>query len=86
MDEVELAAIRFGAQWGLITGTAVIVALWYMPPFQSLLVQFASSLDSPGGSQAPLPARMFLVGVVGLFVTQELARVAITAGWKWSMR
>ena len=87
LDEVELAAARFGARWGLVFGVAVMNVLILSPPFQSLLVEFAGALSGfPNGFPRAVEGRMFLLGVVSTFVAQEASRSVLTAGWKWSKR
>jgi hypothetical protein len=84
IDEVELAALRFGSQWGLYAGIAVLCLAFFLPPFQSFLVGVDAWFENSGSGDMPIPARMFLLGIVSTFVVQEAARVLITAGWKWS--
>ena len=51
LDEVELAAARFGARWGLVAGVAFMNVLTFLPPFQSLLTEFAGTLPRSMDSQ-----------------------------------
>jgi hypothetical protein len=83
LDEVELAATRFGARWGLLAGVVFVIALTYLPPFQSLLAETAGAFGRNGYPRA-VEARMFLLGIVGTFFAQEAFRCILTAGWKWS--
>src|SRR5687768_8411691 len=39
LDEVELAAARFGARWGLVSGIAFMSLLSLLPPVHSLLAE-----------------------------------------------
>jgi len=84
LDEVELAARRFGAQWGMFAGVALVTVISL--PSQELIARFADWLRRSTETTTPITARMFLLGVVGTFVAQEISRVAMTAGWKWSKR
>jgi hypothetical protein len=86
MDEVELAAARFGARWGLIAGVAFMAVLIILPPFQSLLTESADALRGFNGYPRPVEARMFMLGVVSTFVAQETFRSLLAAGWKQSKR
>lgn len=86
MDEFQLAARRFGAQWGMFGGVALMVVLSLSSPFQELIAQFADRGSRTSESTTPIATRMFLLGVVGTFVAQEISRVAMTTGWKWSKR
>lgn len=86
LDEVELAAARFGARWGLVAGVAVISVLTFVPPFQSLLMEFADAFDRTEGYPRAVKARMFLLGIASTFVAQEAFRSLLAAGWKWSKR
>jgi uncharacterized membrane protein len=84
MDEVELAAARFGARWGLVIGIALLVILILLPPSQNFLVGFASSLESAEANTLPGDVQMFLLGIVSAMVAQEASRFVLVAGWKWS--
>lgn len=85
MDEVELAADRFGARWGLVMGVALMVVVALLPPTEALLNLLASSFRGEGTvmrGEAPT----FLLGVACTMVAQETSRFVLTAGWKWSKR
>jgi len=84
LDEVELAALRFGSQWGLYGGIAVIQLMLFVPPFQSFLVGLDTWFEENVSGALPTPAVMFMLGTLATFAAQETARVLITAGWKWS--
>jgi len=86
LDEVELAAARFGARWGLVAGVAFMTVLIFLPPFQSFLSDAAETLRSFSGYPRPIELRMFLLGIVSTFVAQEAFRTLLAAGWKWSKR
>jgi hypothetical protein len=86
LDEMELAAARFGARWGLVAGVAFMGVLTYVPPFQSLLMETAGVLSRTSGYPRAVEARMFLLGIVSTFVAQEAFRSLFAAGWKWSKR
>jgi hypothetical protein len=86
IDEVELAALRFGSRWGFYAGIAVLSLVFFLPPFQSFLIGVEAWFENSGSGHLPIPARMFLLGIVSTFVVQETARALITAGWKWSKR
>jgi hypothetical protein len=81
MDEVQLAAHRFGAQWGMFVGVALMVILGLSSPFQVLIAQWVNQTSD---GTPPVPNRMFLLGIVSTFFAQEISRVALTAGWKRS--
>jgi hypothetical protein len=84
LDEVELAAARFGARWGLVAGVAFVVVLSLTSPVQSLLTQTADAFDRAQGNNMAVEARMFLLGVVSTMVSQEAFRSVLTTAWKWS--
>ena len=86
LDEVELAAARFGARWGLVAGVAFMNLLIFLPPFQSLLTEFAGTLSGFNGFPRAVEGRIFLLGIVSTFVAQEAFRSLLAAGWKWSKR
>lgn len=86
LDEVELAATRFGARWGLVAGIAFMNLLIFLPPFQSLLTEFAGTLRGFNGFPRAVEGRMFMLGMVSTFVAQEAFRSLLSAGWKWSKR
>ena len=87
LDEVELAAVRFGARWGLVAGVAFMNVLIVLPPFHSLLTAIAGVLEGfDGGFPRAVEGRMFLLGIVSTFVAQEAFRSLLAAGWKWSKR
>ena len=86
LDEMELAAARFGARWGLVAGVAFMNVLIFLPPVQSLLTEFAGALPRFNGFPRAVEGRIFLLGVVCTFVAQEAFRALLTAGWKWSKR
>ena len=86
LDEVELAAVRFGARWGLVAGVTFMTVLIALPPFHSLLTEIAGALDRTNGFPRAVEGRMFLLGIVSTFVAQEAFRVLLAAGWKWSKR
>jgi membrane protease YdiL (CAAX protease family) len=84
LDEVELAAARFGARWGLVAGVAFVAVLSLTSPVQSLLTQTADALDRAQGNDMAVEARMFLLGVVSTMVAQEAFRSVLATTWKWS--
>ena len=86
LDEVELAAARFGARWGLVAGVAFMNFLIFLPPFQSLLTEFAGTLSGFNGYPRAVEGRIFLLGIVSTFLAQEVFRSLLAAGWKWSKR
>lgn len=86
LDEMELAAARFGSRWGLVAGVAFMTVLIVLPSFHSLLTEIAGALDRFNGFPRAVEGRMFLLGIVSTFVAQEAFRVLLAAGWKWSKR
>lgn len=67
-------------------GMAVVSLIFFLPPFQSFLIGVEAWFENSGSGDVPIPARMFLLGIVTTFVAQEAARGLITAGRKWSKR
>lgn len=86
LDEVELAAARFGARWGLVTGVAFVSLLTFLPPIQSLLGEIAVALGRIEDRGMTGYSRLFLLGIVTTFVAQEIFRSLFTIGWRWSKR
>jgi hypothetical protein len=86
LDEVELAAVRFGARWGHVAGVAFVLVLTFLPPVQSLLAGFAGALGRTSGYPGAVEPRMFLFGVTCTFAAQEVFRSVLAAAWKWSKR
>lgn len=86
LDEVELAAARFGARWGLVTGVAFMSLLTFLPPVQSLLVGVGEVFGGIEDRAMTLESRLVLLGVVTTFVAQEIFRSVFTAAWKRSKR
>lgn len=86
LDEVELAAARFGGRWGLIAGVVFVLMLTYLPPIQSLLVDLGAALGRSSGYPRAVEPRLFLFGVVCTFMAQEVFRSLFAGVWKWSKR
>jgi len=86
LDEVELAAARFGGRWGLIAGVVFVLMLTYLPPIQSLLVDLGAALGRSSGYPRAVEPRLFLFGVVCTFLAQEIFRSLFAGAWKWSKR
>src|SRR5688572_23005538 len=59
LDEVELAAARFGSRWGLVAGVAFMNMLIVLPPFHLLLTDFAAVLEGFNGFPRAVEGRMF---------------------------
>jgi hypothetical protein len=86
MDEVELAAARFGARWGLVSGVAFMTLLTLLPPIHSLLVELAGVLDRIEDEAMTGESRLFLFAITTTFIAQEIFRSVFTAAWRWSKR
>jgi hypothetical protein len=86
LDEVELAAARFGARWGLFVGVAFVTVLTFLPPIHSLLAEIADVFGGLDDDAMTRESRLFLLGVVTTFVAQETFRSVFAAAWKWSKR
>ena len=86
LDEVELAAARFGARWGLVGGVAFMTVLTFLPPIYSLLAEIAGVISRAEGYPMAVEARMFLFGIVTTFFAQETFRSVFAAAWRWSKR
>jgi len=86
LDEVELAAARFGARWGLVGGVAFMTVLTFLPPIHSLLAEIAGSLSRIEDRGMTGESRLFLLGIFTTFMAQETFRTVFTAAWKWSKR
>jgi hypothetical protein len=86
MDEVELAAARFGARWGLVSGVFLMTALTLLPPVHSLLAEVASAFSRIEDDSMTGESRLFLLAVVTTFIAQETFRSVFSAAWTWSKR
>jgi hypothetical protein len=86
LDEVELAAARFGARWGLLSGFAFMTVLTLLPPIHSLLAEIAGVFSRIEDKSMTLESRLFLLGIATTFLAQETFRSVFTAAWKWSKR
>ena len=84
IDEVELAAVRFGTTWGTFVGMCVVILLTFMPSIQSLLVAVADWMDEPGNMS--IERRLFIFGVTLTLILQLILRSLLTACWKLSKR
>jgi hypothetical protein len=86
LDEVELAAARFGARWGLVSGVAFMTFLTLLPPIHSLLAEIAGVFSRIEDHGMTLESRLFLLAVATTFLAQETFRSAFTVAWRWSKR
>jgi hypothetical protein len=86
LDEVELAAARFGARWGLFVGVAFMTLLSFLPPIHSLLAELAGVFGGLDDNSMTRESRLFLLGIATTFVAQETFRSVFTAAWRWSKR
>ena len=86
LDEVELAAARFGARWGLVTGVAFVSALTFLPPVHSLLADLADVFGRIEDDSMTGESRLFLFAIAMTFMAQEAFRTVFSAAWKWSKR
>jgi hypothetical protein len=86
LDEVELAAARFGARWGLVTGVAFVTLLTFLPPIHSLLAEVAGVFGRIEDEAMTLESRLFLLATVTTFIAQETFRSVFAAAWKRSKR
>ncbi len=86
LDEVELAAARFGARWGLVSGVAFMSALTFLPPIHSFLAEIVGVFDRIEDDSMTLESRLFLIGIVTTFLAQETFRSVFAAARRWSKR
>jgi hypothetical protein len=86
LDEVELAAARFGARWGLVSGVAFVTALTFLPPIHSLLAEVAGVFGRIEDESMTRESRLFLLAIVTTSMAQETFRSVFTAAWRWSKR
>jgi hypothetical protein len=86
LDEVELAAARFGARWGLFVGFAFMTVLTFLPPIHSLLAEIAGVFGGLDDNSMTRESRLFLLAIGTTFVAQETFRSVFAAAWKWSKR
>jgi hypothetical protein len=86
LDEVELAAARFGARWGLFVGYAFMTLLTFLPPIHSLLAEIAGVFGGLDDDAMTRESRLFLLAIATTFVVQETFRSVFAAAWKRSKR
>jgi hypothetical protein len=86
LDEVELAAARFGARWGLVSGMAFMTVLTFLPPVHTLLAYLADAFDRIEDKSMTGESRLFLFGIVTTLIAQETFRSLFAAAWRWSKR
>jgi hypothetical protein len=86
LDEVELAAARFGARWGLVSGVAFMTFLTLLPPIHSLLAEIAGVFSRIESRSMTLESRLFLLAIATTFLAQETFRSVFAAAWRWSKR
>jgi hypothetical protein len=86
LDEVELAAHRFGARWGLVGGVAFMSALTLLPPTHSLLAEVMGVFSRIENRSMTGESRLFLFAIATTFMAQETFRTVFSAAWKWSKR
>lgn len=86
LDEVELAAARFGARWGLYVGTAFMTVLTFLPPIHSLLAEIAGVFGGLDDDSMTRESRLFLLAIGMTSVAQETFRSVFATAWKWSKR
>jgi hypothetical protein len=86
LDEVELAAARFGARWGLVSGFAFMTVLTLLPPVHSFLAELADVFGNLDDNSMTRESRLFLLAISMTFFAQETFRSVFTAAWKWSKR
>jgi hypothetical protein len=86
LDDVELAAARFGARWGLVAGVALMTCLVMLPPVHTLLAETADSFGRIESRAMTVESRLVLLAIVTTCIAQETFRSIFTAAWKWSKR
>jgi hypothetical protein len=84
LDEVELAAARFGARWGLLSGVAFMTLLTFLPPVHSLLAEIAGVFGRVENESMTLESRLFLLAIAMTSMAQEIFRSIFTAAWRRS--
>ena len=86
LDEVELAAARFGARWGLVGGVAFVTLLTLLPPIHSLLAEIGSVFSRVEDESMSYESRLFLLAIMTTFIAQESLRSIFAAAWRWTKR
>jgi hypothetical protein len=86
LDEVELAAARFGARWGMVSGVALMTVLTFLPPIHTLLAELAGVFSRIKDRSMTTESRLFLFAIVTTFLAQEIFRSVFAAAWRWSKR
>jgi hypothetical protein len=84
LDEVELAAARFGARWGLVSGVAFVTLLTFLSPMHALLAEVADVFGRIEDKAMTGESRLFLLGIVATFLAQEIFRSVFATAWRWS--
>jgi putative transcriptional regulator len=86
LDEVELAAARFGARWGLLTGVLFMTVLVMLPPVHTFLAETAAYLGRIKSRAMTVESRLVLLAIITTSIAQEIFRSIFAAAWKWSKR
>jgi hypothetical protein len=90
MDEVQVAATRFGALWGPIAVAIFIFLVVFVPPAQSAVAGFGAwyeaRYEDPGTSGVSPAVAQFAFGAVAALFVQLAAQSALRATWMWSKR
>jgi hypothetical protein len=85
LDEMELAASRFGARWALVA-SSILLCIPFMPAVQSLIVALEMELTGSGNEQLPTAVKIFVIGMVCSIVVQQLTAKALSAIWTLAKR
>jgi hypothetical protein len=86
LDEVQLAAARFGARWGLLIGVAFMTGLIMLPPVHTFLAETAGYFGRIESRAMTVESRLVLLAIVTTYIAQETFRSIFTAAWRWSKR
>jgi hypothetical protein len=82
LDEVEVAAMRFGAQWSTVAATLLLILTLFLPPMHALLIGLESWFEpSPGYAPVPAPVGTFVMGGFAVLGVQAVAALALRAVW-----
>jgi hypothetical protein len=86
LDEVELAAERFGMHWGTLVAGSVMFPLLLLPPVQSFVFGAERWMNQPGNAPLPTSVTLVILGMLMMAFGQLVASRLIAAGWKFLKR
>lgn len=86
-DEWHRGATRFGAHWGWLVGAGVVPLLITLPPFQGLVIAFATNIDPDAQVTEKMALMTFLAGFMTVVMLQAIFSAVFSLTWRmWMSR